>query len=201
MGNIIFTSWCVLGKLYFCRGTFFSTDKCLGFFFKFWDLQGPRMHDAFLEGKRKYISKRELWKRELRPCCVKLDSSEFFSLHQKWKQPCTYKSIVVLPFYGNWLVALSICYFSKRQKWQQVAVFTDSVLWVVYPCPVSHTTFLFSGLKENIKPNPVFHISLIFKPPPFCHRKASCWSVKLPPLALIRDLGYISYGYFLLCVH
>lgn len=159
------------------------------------------MCDAFSEGKRKSISKRELKKRALCPCCVKFNSSEFFSLHQKWKQAYTYKFIVVLLSYGNWMVALSICYFSKRQKWQQVAVFTDSVLWVIYPHPISHTTFLFPGLKENTKPNPLFHISLIFKLSPFSQRKAKCWSVKLPPLALKWDLGNVSHGYFLLCVH
>lgn len=67
-------------------------------------------------------------------------------------------------------MAFSICYFSKRQKLQQVAVFTDSVLWVIYPHPVSHTTFCFLAWKKT-KPNAVFHISLIFKPPRFCHKK------------------------------
>lgn len=50
------------------------------------------------------------------------------------------------------------------------------------PCLASHTTFLFPffhcpfclltlALKENLKLNPAFHISLVFKPPLFVIEK------------------------------
>lgn len=148
------------------------------------------MCDAFLERQNR-VQKERPMKIKLCPCCIKWDSSEPFGLHQKLKQPCIYRSVLVLPSYGNWMVTLSICCFSVRQNDTGDGFYRFCAMdCLPTPCPASHIIFLFPflhcpflslALKENIKLKPIFHIFLVFKPPlSFIEKKAAVtWSCLL----------------------